>query len=133
MRLQPDKLTPELRTGTKRARVATALACSIASGDGFSLLAVDEIKKQESLVPPRQLLDRDDYEPSHRKYMLQCARHNEWMEGERDELRSINKCGVWTKEEPPSGTKVIPLKWVYKVKKKNPWISRGTLVLWTQQ
>ena len=33
------------------------LACSIASGDGFSLLAVDEIKKQDSLVPPRQLLD----------------------------------------------------------------------------
>ena len=112
MRLQPDKLTPELRTGTKRARVATALACSIAPGDGFSLLA-------ESLVPTRQLLDRDDYEPSHRKYMLQCARHNEWMEGERDELRSINKCGVWTKEELLSGTKVIPLKWVYKVK-KNP-------------
>jgi Reverse transcriptase (RNA-dependent DNA polymerase) len=51
--------------------------------------------------------------------LLQCARHNEWMEKERDELRSINKCGVWTKEDPPSGTKVIPLKWVYKVK-KNP-------------
>ena len=65
------------------------------------------------------LLERDDYEPSHRKYMLQCARHNEWMEGERDELRSINKCGVWTKQDPPPGTKVIPLKWVYKVK-KNP-------------
>ena len=77
MRLQPDKLTPELRTGTKRARVATALACSIASGDGFYLLAVDAIKKQESLVPSRQLLERDDYEPSYRKYMLQCARHNE--------------------------------------------------------
>ena len=70
MRLQPEKLTPELRTGIKRARVATALACSIASGDGFSLLAVDEIKKQESLVPPHQLLDRDDYESSHHKYML---------------------------------------------------------------
>jgi Reverse transcriptase (RNA-dependent DNA polymerase) len=83
------------------------------------LLAVDEIKKQESLVPPRQLLDRDDYEPPHRKYMLQCARHNGWIDGERDELRSINKCGVWTKEDPSSGNKVIPLKWVNKVK-KNP-------------
>ena len=71
------QLTPELKTGTKKARVATALACSIASGDGFSLLAVDAFKEQESLVPPRQLLDRDDYEPSHRKYMLLCARHNE--------------------------------------------------------
>jgi Reverse transcriptase (RNA-dependent DNA polymerase) len=118
MRLQPEKLTPALRTGTKRARVATVLACSIASGDGFSLLEVDAIKKQESVVPPRQFLDRDDYEPSHRKYMLQCARHNEWIEGERDELRSINKCAVWTKEDPPPRTKVIPLKWVYKVTKK---------------
>jgi hypothetical protein len=70
MRIQRETLTPELRTGTKRARVATALACSIALGDGFSLLAVDAIKKQETLVPPRQLLDRDDYELSHRKYML---------------------------------------------------------------
>ena len=43
MRLQPGKLTPELRTGTKRARVATALACFIASGDGFALLAVDAV------------------------------------------------------------------------------------------
>jgi hypothetical protein len=41
------------------------------------------------------------------------------MEGECDELRSINKCGLWPKEDPPLGTKVIPLKWVYKVK-KNP-------------
>ena len=90
LRLQPEKLTPELRTGTKRARVATALGCSIVSGDGFSLLAVDAIKKQESLVPPRQLLERDDYEPSHRKYMLQCARHNEWMEGELDKLRCMD-------------------------------------------
>jgi Reverse transcriptase (RNA-dependent DNA polymerase) len=91
----------------------------IASADGFSLLAVNAIKKQESLVPPRQLLDRDEYEPSHRKYMLQCARYNAWIEGERDELRSINKCGVWAKKGPTLGTKVIPLKWVYKVK-KNP-------------
>jgi hypothetical protein len=77
MRLQPDKLTPELEAGTTRARVATTLACSIASSDEFSLLAIDEIKKQESPAPPCQLLDRNDNEPSHRKYMLQCARHNE--------------------------------------------------------
>jgi hypothetical protein len=70
MRLQPEKLTPELRTGTKRARVATALASSITSGVGVFLLAVDAIRKQESLVPLRQLLDRDDYALSHRKYMM---------------------------------------------------------------
>jgi hypothetical protein len=75
----------------QKAGVATALACFIASGDGFFLLAVDAIKKQETLVPPRQLLDRDDYKPSHRKYVLQCARHNKWMEGERDELHSFNQ------------------------------------------
>jgi hypothetical protein len=76
MRLQPEKLTPELRTGTKRDKAATALACSIASVDGFSLLAVVAIKKQEYLVSPRQLPDKNDYDPSHRKYMLQCARYN---------------------------------------------------------
>ena len=39
------------------------------------------------------------------------------MQGEREELTSIEKNGVWTREKPPYGTKVIPLKWVYKVKK----------------
>jgi Reverse transcriptase (RNA-dependent DNA polymerase) len=39
------------------------------------------------------------------------------MEGKRDELRSINKCGVWTNKEPPLEAKVKPLMWVYKVKK----------------
>ena len=29
-------------------------------------------------------------------------------------IRSIEKNCVWTREQPPYGTKVIPLKWVYK-------------------
>ena len=69
------------------------------------------------MVPTPEHLSKADYEPSHRKYMLQCDKHEAWMQGEREELTSIEKNGVWTRDQPPYGTKVIPLKWVYKVKK----------------
>ena len=54
---------------------------------------------------------------SRRKYMLMCDKHESWKQGEREELQSIEKNCVWTREQPPYGTKVIPLKWVCKVKK----------------
>ena len=78
---------------------------------------MEEIYKRQSLVPTPEHLAQADYEPSHRKYMLMCAKHESWKQGEREELPSIEKNCVWTREQPPYGTKVIPLKWVYKVKK----------------
>ena len=35
----------------------------------------------------------------------------------KEELASIKKNDVWHKVPPPPGTKVLPLKWIYKVKK----------------
>ena len=49
--------------------------------------------------------------------MLMCDKHESWQRGEKEELQSIEKHCVWTREQPPYGTKVIPLKWVYIVNK----------------
>ena len=68
----------------------TAMAASVAAGDSFPILATTELKR-ESLVPTPELLAKDDYEPSHRKYMQQCARKQEWEVGEKEELESIAK------------------------------------------
>jgi hypothetical protein len=56
--------------------------------------------------------------------MLKCARRDEWIQGEKEELDSIESCGVWSRQQPPPGTKIIPLKWVYRVKKKRDVITR---------
>jgi hypothetical protein len=44
-RTEVDRFTPYSETGNKRVRVATALACSVAMGDMFTMLAVDSITK----------------------------------------------------------------------------------------
>ena len=92
------------------------MAASVATGDSFSLLATTELKK-ESLVPTKVHLNCEDYEPSHRKYMLLCKDKVKWETCEREELNSIEQNEVWMKTPVPTGTKVIPLKWVYKLKK----------------
>ena len=86
------------------------MAASVAAGDSFSLLATTELKK-ESLVPTKVHLNCEDYEPSHRKYMLLCKDKVKWETGEREELNSIEENEVWMKTPVPTGTKVIPLKW----------------------
>ena len=46
---------------------------------------------------------------------------NRLMEiGEREELKSIEENKVWIKTPVPTGTKVIPFEWVYKLKKDRP-------------
>jgi Reverse transcriptase (RNA-dependent DNA polymerase) len=107
----------ESETASMISQVIIALAASIDSGDSFTKLATEEIYKRRSLVPTPEHLAQADYEPSHRKYMLMCDKHESWQQGEREELQSIEKNCVWTREQPPYGTKVILLKWVYKVKK----------------
>ena len=71
------------------AQVAFTIAAAATSGDMFSMLAVDEIKKQEVLVPSKETLLLPDYEPSQRKYMLQCDKHKEWKIEEQEEITSI--------------------------------------------
>jgi Reverse transcriptase (RNA-dependent DNA polymerase) len=94
----------------------TAMGASVAAGDSFSLLARTELKK-ESLVPTPAHLDNDDYEPSLWKYMQKFKSKLKWEIGECEELKSIEENEVWIKTPVPTGTKVIPLKWVYKLKK----------------
>ena len=43
-----------------------------------NLSKIHNIKRQEDLVPNKETLLLPDYEPSQRKYMLQCDKHKEW-------------------------------------------------------
>ena len=106
----------ESETASMLSHLITALAASIDSGDSFTQLATEDIYKRQSLVPTPEHLAQADYEPSHRKYMLMCDKHESWQQGEREELQSTEKKCVWTREQPPYGTKVIPLKWVIQGK-----------------
>jgi hypothetical protein len=55
----------------------------------FSMLVVDEIKRQKVLAPSKETLLLSDYNPSQRKYMLQCDKHKEWKIGEQEEITLI--------------------------------------------
>jgi len=41
----------------------------------------------------------------------------QWEQAMNDEMTSLIANGTWTLEEPPPGTKPIPVKWVYKIKR----------------
>ena len=69
---------------------------------------------------------RDDFEPPNREYMQKCAYKDEWIAGEQEELKSIAKHEVWMKKTPPPGTKIVPLKWIYRVKRNR----MGEVVRW---
>ena len=73
----------ESETAAMPSQVITALAASTDSGDLFTQLATEEIYKRQSLVPTPEHLAQVDYEPSHRKYMLMCDKHESWKQGER--------------------------------------------------
>ena len=106
-----------------QAHMTTALAAAVASGDMFTMLAVAQIQKEGTAKPTADHLRRPDFEPANRKQMLETKYANKWIEGEKEELASIMKNDVWHKVPPP-GTKVLPLKWIYKVKKNR----MGTVV-----
>ena len=78
--------------------------------DYRALLAVDDIKRQEVLVPSKETLLLPDYEPSQRQYMLQCEKHKEWKIEEQEEITSIKDNEVWEKVTMPYGTNPLPLK-----------------------
>ena len=56
--------------------------------------------------------------------MVECKDWNKWISGEKEELASIKKNDVWEKVASPPGTNILPLKWIYKVKKNR----MGTVV-----
>jgi hypothetical protein len=58
---------PTDHTEANLAKVASTIAAAATSGDMFSMLAVDDIKRQEVLVPSSETLKLPDYEPSQRK------------------------------------------------------------------
>jgi hypothetical protein len=76
----------ESETAAMLSQVITALAASIDSGGSFTQLATEEIYKRQSSVPTPKHLAQADYEPSHRKYMLMCDKHESWQQGESEEL-----------------------------------------------
>jgi hypothetical protein len=70
-----------------------------------------------SLVPTKEHLNSEDYEPSHRKYMLLCKDKVKWKTSEHEELNSKEENKVWMKTSVPTDTKVITLKLVYNLKR----------------
>ena len=51
--------------------MTTALAAAVASGDMFTMLAVDQIQKESTAKPTAEYLRRPDLEPANRKQMLE--------------------------------------------------------------
>ena len=86
---------PTDHTKANLAQVASTIAAAATSGDMFSMLAVDDIKNQEVLVPSSETLKLPDYEPSQRKYMLLCDKYKEWKVREQEEITSSRDNQVW--------------------------------------
>jgi Reverse transcriptase (RNA-dependent DNA polymerase) len=108
----------------RQAHMTTALAAAVVLGGMFTMLAVDQIQKEDTAKPTAERLRRSDFEPANRKQMLETQYVNKWIEGEKKELASIKKTDVWHKVPPPPGKYVLPLKCIYKLKK----VRMGTLV-----
>ena len=51
---------------THLAQVASTIAAAATLGDMFSMLAVDDMKRQEVLLPSKETLLLPDYEPPQR-------------------------------------------------------------------
>ena len=51
--------------------MTTALAEAVASGDMFTMLAVDQIQKKSTAKPTAEHLRRPDFKPANRKQMLE--------------------------------------------------------------
>jgi hypothetical protein len=96
--------------------MTTVLAAAVSSGDMFTNLAVDQIHKEATTKTREDIMQREDFEPPTRENMQQCAYRDKWEAGEQEELCSIEKHAVWRKQAPSPGTKILPLKWIYRVK-----------------
>ena len=118
-----SRYIPTDHTEANLAQVASTIAAAATSGDIFSMLAVDDIKRQEVLVQTSETLKLPDYEPSQRKYMLLCDKHKEWKVGEQEEITSIRDNQVWEKVPMPYGVKPLPLKMDLQNKERSTWSS----------
>ena len=91
--------------------------------------------KKSSTVTGRQLRDRSlikqpvkfqDYamntesffqqEPETYDEAVRSNQHDKWLEAMNSEINSLNENETWTLEYLPEGRRVIPCKWVYKIK-----------------
>ena len=55
----------------RQAHMTTALAAAVASGDMFTMLAVDKIQMESTAKPTAEHLRRPDFKPANRKQMLE--------------------------------------------------------------
>ena len=69
----------------RQAHMTTALAAAVASGDMFTIMAVDKIQKESTAKPTAEHLRRPDFKQANRKQMLETKYVNKWIEGEKDD------------------------------------------------
>ena len=58
-------------------------------------------------------------EPESYEDAVHSENKDEWLEAMNSEMRSLKENQTWDLEYPPKGRKIIPCKWVYKIK-NNP-------------
>ena len=56
-------------------------------------------------------------EPNTVKEALSSPQAADWQSAMDEEMHSLISNGTWILEQPPPGAKVIPVKWIYKVKR----------------
>lgn len=73
----------------------------------------------ESQSQPQQaaLLAAELAEPTTYKEAVESADADKWRQAMDEEIQSLKTNGTWTLEAAPGGARVIPVKWVYKIKK----------------
>jgi hypothetical protein len=106
--------------------MTTALAEAVSSDDMFTNLTVDQNYKEATIRPRAEHMQREDFIQPTREFMQQCTYRDKWEAGEQEEVCSIENHAVWRKQAPLSGTKILPLKWIYRVKRNR----MGEVVRW---
>ena len=88
----------------------THLASAVSVDNPFVMLALEQIQAAivDDKSSTKQMLDKEDYEPSTRRLMLQCKQCIKWEEAEQDELRSFHLCNVLSKTPMPERVNRYP-------------------------
>ena len=64
-----------------QAHLIRALAAAVASGDMFTMSAVDQIRNEGTAKPTKIYLLRPDFKPANRNQMLECKDWNKLIKG----------------------------------------------------